>query len=78
MLFRLAALGAVGAAGYAAYRSLVPERHRRLPAAFSRGEPDGQFRNAGPKATRTKGDRMDRQDEALDETFPASDATAKY
>ena len=46
--------------------------------AFADGQPEGAVRNAGSSATATKGDTMSRTDEALDETFPASDATAKY
>lgn len=76
MIFRLAALGAVGAVGYSIFRAMSEERERR-PAAYSKGEGDG-VRNAGAAATRTKGDTMSEQDEALDETFPASDPVAKY
>ena len=46
--------------------------------AFADGQPEGQFRDAGAAATGTKGDTMSATDEALDETYPASDATAKY
>ena len=37
-----------------------------------------QVRNAGEDAQAEKPDNWDDQDEALDESFPASDATAKY
>ncbi|MEE4153408.1 MAG: hypothetical protein V2I27_04550 [Erythrobacter sp.] len=77
MIFRLAALGAVGAVGYSLFRALSEDQRKRGPAAYSKGEPDG-VRNAGADATRTKGDVMSEQDEALDETFPASDPVAKY
>lgn len=43
--------------------------------------PDGspvQVRNSGEDAVADKPDNWDEQDEALDESFPASDATAKY
>lgn len=46
--------------------------------AFAAGEPSGTVRNAGAAATATTGDTMSKTDEALDETFPSSDATAKY
>lgn len=75
MIIRLAALGALGYVGWRLY-----DKSRRHPehAAFAPGEPDGQFRNAGADATRTPDDTMSKHDEALDETYPASDATAKY
>lgn len=75
MLLKLAALGAVGYFGYRYYQKRQTDRNG---VAFADGEPEGAFRNAGAEATATKGDTMDPQDEALDETFPASDATAKY
>ena len=37
-----------------------------------------QVRNAGDEAQADKPENWDEQDEALDESFPASDATAKY
>lgn len=37
-----------------------------------------QVRNAGKESVADKPDDWDDQDEAVDETFPASDATAKY
>ncbi|GLQ58122.1 hypothetical protein [Devosia nitrariae] len=37
-----------------------------------------QIRNAGKDAVADKSEDWDEQDEAVDETFPASDATAKY
>ena len=73
MIIRLAALGALGFAGY----KLLEKRRAKRRAAYAEGEPDGPFRNAGADATASK-DTMSKQDEALDETYPASDATAKY
>lgn len=75
MIGKLAVLGALGYAGYKYYEK---NRVDQNGVAFAGGEPRGQFRNAGPEATTTKGDTMSKQDEALDETYPASDATAKY
>ncbi|MEE4201538.1 hypothetical protein [Erythrobacter sp.] len=75
MLLKLAALGALGYAGYRYYQKNQTDRNG---VAFADGEPEGAFRNAGSAATATKGDAMSDTDEALDETFPASDATAKY
>ncbi|MEE4204939.1 MAG: hypothetical protein V2I39_01515 [Erythrobacter sp.] len=74
MLIRLAALAGLGYAGYTLYEK---NRAKKRHAAYAEGEPDGPFRNAGADATRSK-DTMSKQDEALDETYPASDATAKY
>ena len=53
-------------------------------AAMTNGKkpgPDGspvQVRNAGDEAQPDKPKDWDEQDEALDESFPASDSTAKY
>jgi len=74
MIIKLAALGALGYFGYKAYAKTKTDDNG---AAFSKGEPRGAFRNAGADATTTD-DTMSKHDEALDETFPASDATAKY
>ena len=74
MLLKLAALGAIGYAGYKYYEKNQADRNG---VAFAGGEPEGQFRNAGADATASH-DRMSSTDEALDETYPASDATAKY
>ena len=74
MILKLAALSALGYAGYKYY-----EKNRRDEngVAFASGEPRGAFRNAGSASTASH-DSMSKTDEALDETFPASDATAKY
>ena len=74
MLLKMAALGALGYAGYKYYEK---NRTDNNGVAFAGGEPQGAFRNAGADATRSH-DTMSRTDEALDETYPASDATAKY
>jgi hypothetical protein len=37
-----------------------------------------QVRNAGKEAQADKPKKWDEQDEAVDESFPASDASAKY
>ena len=74
MLLKLAALSALGYFGYRAYEK---NRTGEKRVAFASGEPHGYFRNAGAESTASK-DRMDSLDESLDETYPASDATAKY
>ena len=75
MLLKLLALGGLG---YAGYRYYEKNRVDRNGVAFADGQPEGQFRDAGAAATGTKGDTMSKTDEALDEPYPASDATAKY
>ena len=74
MLLKLLALGGLG---YAGYRYYEKNRVDENGAAFADGEPEGSFRNAGAASTASH-DRMSSTDEALDETYPASDATAKY
>ena len=74
-MLRMLALGALGYAGYKYYEK---NQRQQNGAAFAPGQPDGAFRNAGAGATATRNDHMSRTDEALDETYPASDATAKY
>jgi len=75
MILKLAALGALGYAGFKYYEKTQRDSNG---VAFADGQPEGAFRNAGSEATASKGDTMSSTDEALDETFPASDATAKY
>ncbi|UOR16017.1 hypothetical protein [Qipengyuania aquimaris] len=74
MILKLATLGALG---YAGYRYYEKNRVDKNGVAFADGEPEGQFRNAGSESTSSH-DAMSSTDEALDETYPASDATAKY
>lgn len=73
MLLRLATLGALGYAGYKYYES---QQKPRSGVAYAKGQ-TGHIRDAGAAATRSQ-DKMSRTDERLDESFPASDATAKY
>jgi cytochrome oxidase assembly protein ShyY1 len=54
---------------------------QKAPAGFARSEatPDAHpIRNAGPDAMRDRPGQWDEVDERSDESFPASDATAKY
>lgn len=66
---------------YTLYQWFRP-RAQQAPAAFAPGEeaPENfvQVRNAGPDAMRSNHDDWDKVDQASDESFPASDATAKY
>ena len=80
MLLKLAALGAIGYFGYRAYEKNRVDSNKldENGVAFAEGQPKGAFRDAGPEATTTKETKWSKTDEALDETFPASDATANY
>jgi hypothetical protein len=73
---------ALGAAGYVAYRMWDRERGHDAHAAFASGEAGGEnfakVRNAGPESMRDKPPEWDRVDEAVDESFPASDPPATY
>lgn len=75
MLLKLAALGTLGYVGYRYYRS------HEGRAAFAVGQPtgDNDVRDAGPDAMRDKPKReWTREDQASDESFPASDPPATY
>ncbi len=63
-LMRMAALGA---AGYAFYKYTQKDKSETAPV-----------RDAGPANMKTTPRRWSKTDEALDETFPASDAVANY
>ena len=78
-LLRIAALGALGYVGYKYY-----ERSKTAGnEAFAPGQPAGsnfsQVRDAGPSAMADRPAReWTREDEASDESFPASDPPATY
>ena len=74
MILKLAALGALG---YAGYRYFDKRKADRSGAAFATGE-SGFVRNAGASAQADTPVKWNQTDDALDETFPASDAVAKY
>lgn len=87
-LGRLGAVAAVGAglasAGFLAWREYRARTDAGAkpfaPAAFAPGETDSenfdQTRSAGPDSMRDEtGDDWDRVDQAVDESFPASDPT---
>ena len=71
---------------YRVFRHFEPDLAQRAlatsPAAFADKEavPDNmtQVRNAGPEATATAQQEWDAVDQTSDESFPASDAGAKY
>lgn len=62
----------------------MTDKKKDRAAAFDKGEAAGpgksdvQVRDSGGEATRDDKKQWDEADEAADETFPASDATAKY
>lgn len=74
MLLKLLTLGAIGYGGFKYYEKAQKDKNG---VAFAKGEPSGTFRNAGAESTASHAP-MSKTDEALDETYPASDATAKY
>ena len=79
-LLRLAALGGLG---YAAWRAFTGANNGKLQhAGFAPGETDGEnfskVRNAGPEGMRSDPDTWSKRDQALDESFPASDPPATY
>jgi hypothetical protein len=75
MLLKLAALGALGYVGYRYYQ------HHSSRAAFAGGQPsrENAVRDAGPDAIRDITRReWTKEDEASDESFPASDPPSTY
>ncbi len=74
-------LAAAGTAAYGLYR-YVWHKRAEDPPAFAKGESSprnfAQVRNAGPEAMRDKPRRWEKEDEASDESFPASDPPATY
>lgn len=78
MLLKLAALGAIGYAGYRYFTREASASH----AAFADGQASGSHtdvRDAGPEAMR---DPVQQEwtgtDQAIDESFPASDPPGNY
>ena len=80
-LFKLALAGAVA---YGLYRYVTRDRTALAagPSALSAGEADpGDLtwvRNAGPEAMRSNPPQWDKEDQASDESFPASDPPGNY
>lgn len=79
---RLAALAGLAAAGAALARIFLgPSRHRRnaaLSVLADRPIGDGGVRPARPEAMRDPPRRWTERDEVSDESFLASDPSAKY
>lgn len=74
-MLRMLLLGGLSYLGYKKYKESQVDENG---VAFAKGEPRGQFRNAGPEATPTKNKNWTKTDEELDETYPASDPPANY
>jgi hypothetical protein len=78
-LLRMATLGALGYVGYKYYE----KSKDKSPPAFATGQEPGEnlakVRDAGPDAMGDKPKReWAREDQASDESFPASDPPATY
>ena len=71
-----------GAIGYGIYRYSTANDGKLQHAGFAPGETDGEnfakIRNAGPEAMRSDPDTWSKRDQALDESFPASDPPGTY
>lgn len=67
--------------GYAGYRYVTRAQEQRR-AAFADGQGGGQnfsqVRDAGPDAMASNHNKWSRVDEAIDESFPASDPPSTY
>jgi|KBSSwiStaDraftv2_1062776.scaffolds.fasta_scaffold145952_2 hypothetical protein len=75
--------GVAAAAGYAIYRAVQKKNaETATPAAFAPGETPGEnfskVRSAGTAGMRSDPPKWDKQDQAIDESFPASDPPATY
>jgi hypothetical protein len=75
----MAVLGTLGFLGYRYYEKATD----KSPPAFARGQEPGEnttkVRDAGPEAMADRPAReWSREDEASDESFPASDPPANY
>ncbi|WP_338466974.1 hypothetical protein RXV95_15795 [Novosphingobium sp. ZN18A2] len=77
-LLNWAAAGIAG--GYAIYRiaNRSRRRHAALPGRNGFGGNFSKVRDAGADAQRDRPVQWDKVDEAMDETFPASDPPASY
>jgi membrane peptidoglycan carboxypeptidase len=74
---------AAAAAGYVIYRAVrTKNADGEAPAAFATGEAPGEnfakVRSAGVEGMRSDPPKWDKQDQAVDESFPASDPPATY
>jgi hypothetical protein len=71
----------VGAAGYAIYRA-ANRKIETSPVAFAHGDAPGEnfakVRSAGTEGMRSNPPGWDKNDQAMDESFPASDPPGNY
>ncbi|MFC4294111.1 hypothetical protein ACFO0A_03455 [Novosphingobium tardum] len=78
-LLRLAAIGGIG---YAVWKAISGSGGKLQHAGFAPGESDGanfaKVRTAGPEGMRSNPPEWDKTDQAMDESFPASDPPATY
>lgn len=65
-------MAAAGAAGYALYKYATRQNADGGDAHYT------EVRNAGPENIHSKPARWSKTDEAIDESFPASDPPANY
>ncbi|TCD06552.1 hypothetical protein EYB45_02225 [Erythrobacteraceae bacterium CFH 75059] len=75
MLLKLAVLGGLGYAGYKYYEKNFANPSR---PAFAGNQGDATIRDAGVSSMRDNAQSWSKTDEALDQTFPASDPPATY
>ena len=78
-LLKLAALTALGYVGYKYYEKNKREGHAAFATGQAPGENFAKVRDAGPEAMADTPQReWTAEDEASDESFPASDPPATY
>ncbi|WP_374411744.1 hypothetical protein [Novosphingobium colocasiae] len=65
-------MAVAGAAGYALYKYATRENGQEV---YAGGAP---VRDAGPEAMQTPPNRWSKTDQAIDESFPASDPPSTY
>ena len=73
---------AAGTAGYFIYKAVTRQNEGSAPAAFAKDETSSdnfsKVRSAGTEGMRSDPPAWDRTDQAMDESFPASDPPANY
>lgn len=71
-------LAFAGAAGYALYKYATRDQEEPLTATAGNGTSCPPVRDAGPENMTSKPKRWSKTDEAIDESFPASDPPGNY
>ncbi len=71
-------LAVAGAAGYALYKYATRDQEEPLAATAGNGAACPPVRDAGPENMQSKPKRWSKTDEAIDESFPASDPPSTY